>query len=95
VVPDGILHQIGIVSSAEHVHYPVLVIGNSPGRHLQDAADLLHLLAQLRHPWKEKSVLQGAYRGNVRRGAARRDGHGSRRAWHSGTARLPFDRDFR
>jgi hypothetical protein len=39
VVSDGILDQFGIVSSAQHVHDPVLVIGNRSCRHLQDAAD--------------------------------------------------------
>jgi hypothetical protein len=44
MVPDGILDQIGRALGAKHFHHPVLVIGHSPGRHVQDAANFLHYL---------------------------------------------------
>lgn len=45
VVPDGILDQFGGALGTKHLHHSVLMIRNSPGRHIQYAADFLHHLA--------------------------------------------------
>ena len=57
MVPDSVLNQFGIALSAKYFHHPVLVIRNSPARHLEDTAHLLHYssfskqLQYLTLPW--------------------------------------------
>ena len=52
MVPDGVLDEFGVALGPQDLHHAVLVVGDGPGRHLQDIADFFHHLAfgqQLQH----------------------------------------------